>query len=166
MSETDAVTTDAVTQTVTESAELFAEPASEEVRQHFMESDDFALIEKTALAFFAAYREGDETAAMALLDSPDNPCMEHSFPLPAEDDTESSGLVLAGNGEINLINCFTDADGNVIRAAIDLGVTNDPRPEYTMGTSWLAMTLDLLEYMDDADETARRWCITRFGLSA
>jgi len=92
--------------------------------------------------------------------------MGHSFPLPAEDDTKSPGLVLAGNGEINLINCFTDQDGNVVRVAIDLGVTNDPRPEYTMGTHLLAMTLVLQEYTDDAGETARRWCITRFGMDA
>ncbi len=165
VAETDAVTTDAVTQTVTEPAELFAEPASAEIRQRFMESDDYAVINQTAHAFFEAYREGDKIAAAALLDSPDNPSMESSFPLPAEDDTKSSGLVLAGNGEINLINCFTDADGNVIRAAIDLGVTNDPRPEYTMGTSWLAMTLVLEEGTDAAGEPCRRWYITDFGLS-
>ena len=138
----------------------------EEVRQHFMESDDFALIGQTALAFFEAYRTGDEAAAVALLDSPDNPCMEHSFPLPSEDDTKSPGLVLAGNGEINLINCFTDQDGNVVRVAIDLGVTNDPRPEYTMGTHWLAMTLVLQESTDDTGALERRWCITRFGMDA
>lgn len=166
VSETDAVTTDAVTQPVTESAELFTEPASGEVRQRFMASDDFALIGQTALAFFEAYRTGDEAAAMALLDSPDNPYMGHSFPLPAEDDTKSPGLVLAGNGEINLINCFTDQDGNVVCVAIDLGVTNDPRPEYTMGTHWLEMTLVLQESTDDTGALERRWCITEFGLSA
>ena len=138
----------------------------EEVRQRFMASDDFALIGQTALAFFEAYRTGDEAAAMALLDTPDNPCMGLSFPLPSEDDTKTPGLVLAGNGEINLINCFTDQDGNVVRVAIDLGVTNDPRPEYTMGTSWLAMTLVLQESTDDTGALERRWCITQFGLSA
>ncbi len=157
--EKDAVTTGASTTT-------FTEPASEEVRSRFMVSDDFEVIRQTALAFFEAYRNGDDTAAMALLDTPDNPCLEHSFPLPAENDTKSSGLVLAGNGEINLINCFTDQDGNVVRVAIDLGVTNDPRPEYTMGTHWLAMTLVLQESTDDTGALERRWCITQFGLSA
>ncbi len=153
--ETNAVTTDAVTQTVTEPAELFAEPASEEVRQRFMASDDYAVINQTALAFFEAYRYADIAAANALLDSPDNPCLEHFPTVPVQ-------AYLSEYYPFDVIRCITDNDGRVAKVYADIGWSAEEDPAMSFGIIWMHLTLECITRIDDAGNPYEVWCITAF----
>jgi len=146
--ETDAVTTGASTTS-------FTEPASEEVRSRFMVSDDFEVIRQTALAFFEAYRNGDDTAAMALLDTPDNPCLEY-FP------TKPVQAYLSEYYPFDVIRCFTDSEGRVTKVTADIGWSTEEDPAMSFGIIWMHFTLECITRTDDAGNPYEVWCIIAF----
>ena len=134
--------------------------ASEAECDRFMASEEWEEVQCIARTFLGAFLEGDRETALALSDTPDNPDMQNLFP------DGGSPLLIADDGNVNLRGCITDGDGRVIRAFVDIGVTNDLRPEYTYGVRWFFMTLIPGERAGAAGNPAPTWCVTRFGIDA